>query len=161
MLLRSLVNSGASADEETVSENVFENIDGVIDYNHKENLFVDFNRERLIYHMCSNEGPNLTLNDINSDGKNDLLIPGSKGQLSVIYLSTEKGFTLDNRNNDTFKKYLNSENTKSIFFDADNDGDLDLYVCSGGVEFSQYSKIILLNFNSSSKCIHFFYKIWI
>ena len=88
--------------------NVFENIDGIVDYNHKENLFVDFNRERLIYHMCSNEGPNLTLNDINSDGKNDLLIPGSKGQLSVIYLSTEKGFTLDNRNNDTFKKYLNS-----------------------------------------------------
>ena len=122
--------------------NVFENIDGIVDYNHKENLFVDFNRERLIYHMCSNEGPNLTLNDINSDGKNDLLIPGSKGQLSVIYLSTEKGFTLDNRNNDTFKKYLNSENTKSIFFDADNDGDLDLYLASGGSELSPYSELL-------------------
>lgn len=112
-----------------------------IDFKHIENRFVDFNRDRLLNQMYSTEGPKISIGDIDNNGEKDLFIGGSKGNLPTILLG--KNDTFVPFKNLDFEKNINSEDTSSLFFDADNDGDLDLYVCSGGVEFSQYSSNLL------------------
>lgn len=121
----------------TKEETLFVLQDNNIDYKHVENPYVDFNRDRLLNQMYSTEGPKLAIGDIDNDGDNDLFIGGSKGNIPTI-LKAHNGTFTPLMNTD-FDKNKNSEDTNSLFFDADNDGDLDLYVCSGGVEFSQFS----------------------
>jgi len=124
-----------------ISENIFQKVKPNIDFIHKENKFVDFHRDRLLNHMCSTEGPKMSIADVNGDGFKDIFIGGSKTNTANIFFGNAQG--LLPTKNTIFSKNNNSEDTSSLFFDADNDGDLDLYVCSGGVEFSQYSNDFL------------------
>jgi hypothetical protein len=118
-------------------EVVFERTETSPPYLHKENRFVDFDRDRLLHQMSSTEGPKISLGDINGDNNDDLFIGGSKGNAPSLFLGGKNGY-IPKKTAD-FDKNKNSEDLSSLFFDADNDGDLDLYVCSGGVEYSQYS----------------------
>ena len=120
---------------------LFQQNHGILNFVHKENNFIDFNRDRLLHHMCSTEGPKMSMADVNNDGKQDLFIGGSKGSSATIFLGKDNGFVIEKTKD--FEKNINSEDMASLFFDADNDNDLDLYVCSGGVEFSQYSSDFL------------------
>jgi enediyne biosynthesis protein E4 len=100
---------------------------------HKENDYIDFDYEGLISKMLSQEGPSLAVGDINGDGNEDVFIGGAKGQSGKIY--TNKG----NSNwSITVQKSLeidaNFEDTAASFLDVDKDGDLDLFVGSGGNE---------------------------
>ena len=119
----------------------FEPVKGFVDFKHVENRFVDFDRDRLLNHMSSTEGPKISMADVNGDDQKDLFIGGSKGTAASLFLGAENKLTLSDQN--TFQQHSNSEDAASKFFDADNDGDLDLYVCSGGVEFSQYANAYL------------------
>ncbi|MBC7748713.1 MAG: VCBS repeat-containing protein [Methylotenera sp.] len=100
---------------------------------HNENNYVDFDHEGLISKMLSQEGPALAVADINGDGNEDVFIGGAKGQPGKIYLNKGNG----NYSN-TEQKELDAdssfEDTAASFFDADNDGDMDLLVGSGGNE---------------------------
>ncbi|NNC49220.1 MAG: VCBS repeat-containing protein [Flaviramulus sp.] len=111
--------------------------DKVIDFVHKENNYIDFNVERLLPFMRSAEGPKMTLGDVNGDGEDDIFIGGSKGNSAKLFIQKNNHFT--ESNSTLFEKNKASEDAESVFFDADGDGDLDLYVCSGGVEFSKFS----------------------
>tara|TARA_S200000501_G_scaffold82373_1_gene74508 strand:+ start:2643 stop:5936 length:3294 start_codon:yes stop_codon:yes gene_type:complete len=106
-------------------------------YTHREANFVDFHRERLMYHMCSNEGPEVAQGDINGDGREDIIIPGPKNQPSTVYLNLKEGM-LPLLQKD-INKIARAEHTESLLFDADQDGDLDLYLASGSIEMSPYS----------------------
>jgi hypothetical protein len=105
-------------------------------YKHLENNTVDFNREQLLPEMYNNEGPNITSADINNDGNPDFYIGGAKGQTGKLFIS-KKDKTYKEITKPFMVNYA-SEDTDAIFFDSDNDGDLDLYVCSGGKSFSKY-----------------------
>ncbi|WP_461444568.1 VCBS repeat-containing protein [Maribacter sp.] len=135
---------------ELADETLFNVVQENISYLHRENRFVDFDRDRLLNHMSSTEGPKMSLADVNGDGQQDLFIGGSKGTAPALFMGTKNGFTL--KKTTDFDKNKNSEDLASMFFDADNDGDLDLYVCSGGVEYSQYSTDFLdrLYFNDGA-----------
>jgi len=114
----------------------FEEIDLPINFIHKENNYIDFNNERLLTQMHSNDGPAFDSKDINKDGIEDLFIGGAKNQSGKLFLSQGSVYK---ETSAPFEKDAPSEDTDALFFDADNDGDQDLYVCHGGKAFSPYS----------------------
>lgn len=100
---------------------------------HKENDYIDFDYEGLISKELSQEGPSLAVTDINGDGNEDLYIGGAKGQAGKIYLNNGNGNYKITSQKD-LDSDANFEDTAASFFDADNDGDQDLLVGSGGNE---------------------------
>jgi hypothetical protein len=105
-----------------------------LDYLHKENHFAEFDREPLIPHMLSTEGPALAVADINNDGLEDVYVGAAKWEKSAVYLQKPGGTFyrtaqpgLDN--DSTF------EDVDACITDVNNDGFPDLVVASGGNEF--------------------------
>ncbi len=113
-----------------------------IDYTHKENEFVDFDRDKLLYHMLSTEGPRVSKGDVNGDGLEDIYIGGARDSAGALFIQSSDG-SFKASNQKLFELDRVSEDQGSLFFDADNDNDLDLYVCSGGSEFSNISNVLL------------------
>ena len=105
-----------------------------LDFIHTENPFVDFNRDKLTFHMLSTQGPRMTKGDINKDGLEDIFICGAKDQAGILYQQTAEGGFIKT-NESLLAADKGSEDTDALFFDCDGDGDQDLYVCSGGNEF--------------------------
>ena len=114
----------------------------VPDFVHKENRFIEFNREVLIPHMSSTEGPKLAVADVNSDGLQDLFVGGAKRQTSAIYIQTSQGFDLLEQ--DSFTADSISEDIGVEFVDVDQDQDQDLVVVSGGNEFQGEADALLV-----------------
>ena len=103
-------------------------------YVHRENEFVDFDRELLIPKLLSTEGPMLAVADVNGDGLDDLFIGGAKGQAGKLLIQQPDGRFVST-NERLFEQDRMSEDLGAVFFDADGDGHPDLYVVSGGSEF--------------------------
>ena len=113
-----------------------------IDFVHKENDFTDFDRDRLIFQMLSTQGPRIAKGDVNKDWLDDIYICGAKDQPGVLYVQTKQGQFIKT-NAALWLADAASEDTDALFFDADGDGDEDLYVCSGGNEFSPNSTALI------------------
>ena len=102
---------------------------------HQENDFVDFDREPLMPKMVSRDGPFVAVGDVNGDGLDDFFIGGAKGQPSALYVQRPNG-TFVATNQALFAADAISEDLGAAFFDANGDGNLDLYVVTGGNEFT-------------------------
>ncbi|MDO8965394.1 VCBS repeat-containing protein [Algoriphagus sp.] len=100
---------------------------------HEENAFVDFDRDRLTYFMFSTEGPAFAKADVNGDGLEDLFFGGAKSFPAKLFLASPSGKYTESPQDDFLADAI-SEDTDAVFFDADGDGDLDLFVTSGGNE---------------------------
>lgn len=113
-----------------------------LDFQHEENEFVDFDRDRLLFNMVSNEGPCVCVADVNSDGLDDVFIGGARGQSGSLYLQQKAGAFVP-ASAQVFEKDKNAEDTGCEFFDADGDGLPDLYVSSGSNEHSSSSSHLI------------------
>jgi hypothetical protein len=107
-----------------------------IDFVHRENDYVDFDRDRLMPKMLSMEGPGVAVADVNGDGLDDVFIPGPKGEASALLIQRRDG-SFVRSNEKLFAPDSISEDVSGVFFDANGDGHPDLYVVTGGTEFSE------------------------
>jgi hypothetical protein len=112
-----------------------------LNFVHKENDFVDFDRERLLFQMYDNDGPSMSIADVNGDGIQDIFVGGAKEQSGALFFGSNLSFSKSS--NVIFERDSISEDTNSLFFDCDNDGDQDLYVASGGRAFSKSSTALM------------------
>lgn len=103
-------------------------------FKHKENPFVEFNREPLIPHSTSSDGPALAIGDLNGDKLDDIYIGSSKRNKAGLFYQSQEGKFI--------KVYQESleldsiyEETDAVITDLDNDGDNDLVVATGGNEY--------------------------
>ena len=111
------------------------------DMRHKENLFDDFDKDGLVFQMKSTEGPKMTIGDVNGDGLEDIYLCGAKDQPGKLFLQNRSG-ELSYKALEVFSKDSRCEDVDALFFDADGDHDLDLYVVSGGNEYPSSSSAL-------------------
>lgn len=110
----------------------------VLEWSHEEQAYNDFNRDRLIYHMMSLDGPAAVVADVNGDGREDVYLGGARGQAGRLFVQWAGGTFRESHQPD-FLRDAGGEDVDAVFFDADNDGDQDLYVASGSNEFTDGS----------------------
>ncbi len=131
--IRDASKNSPTTETQSTKEKLFEQvqIDG-LNFRHKEDGYSDFQRERLIPHSLSNEGPALAVGDVNDDGLDDLFVGGAAGQPAMLFIQQKQG----NFRSLQFSDDLFSDDVDAAFFDADGDADLDLYVVHGGNELA-------------------------
>ena len=109
-------------------------------HKHVDNYYDDFEYEILLPHKTSTFGPEVTVGDLNGDGLDDFIVSGAHNNQAGIYYQAQNGFKkqfiFDIANDSEY------EDLGSIIFDADNDGDNDIYMVSGGNEFSYTSELL-------------------
>jgi len=109
-----------------------------IHYQHQQADFIDFSIQKLLPHKFSEFGPAMAVGDVNNDGLDDIFIGGSGSNRTTLLLQQKDGSFIN-------KNVLPGENEKNwddmglVLFDADNDGDLDLYIACGGYQYSPNS----------------------
>ncbi len=110
---------------------LFKKIKSPVNYTNKDVDINDFKRQSLLISELSHSGPCMTKSDINNDGLVDIYIGGAKGQSGEIFLQ-QKDKTFKNIKIPAFENDKIYEDADAIFFDANVDGNIDLYVASGG-----------------------------
>ena len=119
------------------TQGLFEDVTAqlAVDVAHAENDFLDYSREPLMPHRLSTEGPALAVGDVNGDGLDDLYLGGGKWQPGTLLVQQRTGTFRSSRQPEISADSL-AEDVDAAFFDADGDGDSDLYVASGGNELT-------------------------
>ena len=107
---------------------------------HIENNYNDFEKEILLPHQTSMFGPSIGVGDLNGDSLDDFIVGGSSQNKAGIYFQTEAGFVAQEI--EVFTKDKIHEDLGIHIFDADQDGDNDIYMVSGGNEFEPNSKAL-------------------
>jgi hypothetical protein len=140
----SKVERKAILTSEQIEKPIFTKFDDIVrkDFVHIENDFNDFNRDRLLFNMISSEGPCICSGDLNNDGLIDFYLGGAKEQPGSLFIQKNSGNFIKT-NTSIFELDRESEDLDCVFFDANSDGKLDLYVASGGNEFTSSSSALL------------------
>jgi hypothetical protein len=122
----------------TAEKALFSNVTRLLNvkYKHEEKDFIDFNIQKLLPHKLSQYGPALATGDVNGDGLDDLFAGGSKNNSGIFMLQQKNGTFTEKPVLSKGEEivYKSGEDMGVLLFDADNDGDLDLYCASGTYE---------------------------
>ena len=110
-----------------------------LDFVHIEDNYDDYKQQILLPHSQSTVGPATAKGDVNGDGLEDIYVGGAYGQSAMLYVQNAEGTFSESSQN--WSKDRNFEDTGAAFFDADQDGDLDLYVVSGGAHFPEFHQL--------------------
>lgn len=113
-----------------------------IHWKHEENSFIEFNREALIPHMVSREGPALAIGDVTGNGLDDIFAGGARRQKAVLLIQQQDGTFLE-KEIPAFETDIEYEDVDAHFVDLTGNGVLDLLVVSGGNEYSGTSEYML------------------
>lgn len=130
-------NASLISTQKIHQKKLFKNInnsDEIITHKHVENYYNDFSKEILLPHQTSMYGPNIAVGDLNDDGLEDMVIGASSMNATAVYIQL-KGNGFEKIKSDVFTLDSASEDMGIHLFDADNDGDNDIYITSGGNEF--------------------------
>ncbi len=111
-------------------------------FKHEEDDFFDFNDQWFIPHELSTQGPKIAVGDVNRDGLEDFFVCGAKNQAGSIFLQQKNGAFKISSDSTVFVQDKNNEDVDALFLDADRDGDLDLYVVSGGNVYSGITPLL-------------------
>ncbi len=117
----------------------FEKVDKLA-YIHREDRYDDFLNEKLIPYKVSTMGPAMDIGDIDNNGFPDVFLGNSSGRKAQLFLNN--GRNLEKADLTAIELDSVYEDNDAVFFDADNDDDLDLYVASG---INKYGKRVLMN----------------
>lgn len=121
---------------------MFSNASSVIsEWKHAENLFYDFNSQHLIPYSLATQGPKIAVGDINGDGLDDFFVCGGQNQPGMVCTQTAGGKWVPVAQ-PALENDAACEDVDAHFFDADADGDNDLYVVSGGNEWNEGDSLL-------------------
>ncbi len=111
----------------------FQEVKSPISFRHQDAAVNDFKRQPLLVSPLSFSGPCLVKGDANGDGLEDIYAGGGSGQAGILYLQ-QKGGSFLSKPMPAFEADKASDDVDAVFLDANGDGALDLYVCSGGYD---------------------------
>ncbi len=133
--------AGESTTTPDTDSSLFEDITKSLglQYGFREVDFIDFNIQRLIPHKLTRYGPSVAVGDLNGDGLEDLVTGGSSPFNAMVFLQQAGGKFSGKHIVETKIPQL-QDDAGLCLFDADMDGDLDLYIASGGAENEPQSK---------------------
>nr|WP_229313267.1 VCBS repeat-containing protein [Larkinella terrae] len=122
--------------EKPLTKPLFRDVTAVsgLNYRHEESPFVDYNRDPLLKQMLSTSGPAMATGDVNGDGLDDVFFGGAFGKPHRLFVQQSAGKFIE-KTPPVFRQDVTYEAVDAVFFDADGDQDLDLYVVSGSNEF--------------------------
>jgi hypothetical protein len=125
-----------SASDGSGSPTLFQEVSAAygLQFRHEEEDKVDFDWQRTLPHKYSQQGPGMAVGDVDGNGLDDFYMGGSSGRSGILFLQTDEGKFRPDSDNESLLSAKQEEDLGTLFFDADGNGHLDLYIVSGSYE---------------------------